>query len=170
METNHEAVSPVLVLGLGNVLLGDDGVGPALLQEVEYLYRNVPAVECVDGGTQGIALLDYLSGRLAIVILDAFASHRAAGSVSVLEGDEIMKARGPRSTTAHEGNAGELLAAAALVDCLPPRIVLVGIEPESLRTHLGLSDSVRSALPRALARTCGVIDQVVSELGVATPA
>ncbi len=167
---NPQSVAPVLVLGLGNMLLGDDGVGPALLQDVEHLYRNEPAVECVDGGTQGMALLDYLSGREAVVILDAFASQRGAGTVSVLEGDEVMNARGPRSTSAHEGNAGELLAAAALIDCLPERIFLVGIEPESLRTHLGLSESVRNALPRALARTCMVIDQVVSELGVTTTA
>jgi hydrogenase maturation protease len=169
VQTNHQSVSPVLVLGLGNILLGDDGVGPALVQEVEHLYRNVPVVECVDGGTQGMALLDYLSGREAVVILDAFASQRGAGTVSVLEGDEVMNARGPSSTTAHEGNAGELLAAAALVDSLPERIFLVGIEPESLRTHLGLSEPVRNSLPRALARTCVVIDQVVSELGVSVP-
>lgn len=161
-------VSPVLVLGLGNILLGDDGVGPALLQEVEHLYRNVEDVECVDGGTQGMALLDYLFGREAVVILDAFASQRGAGTVSVLEGDEVMNARGPRSATAHEGNAGELLMAAALVGSLPKRIFLVGIEPERLHTHLGLSEPVRNALPRALARTCVVIDEVVAGLEVAT--
>ncbi len=167
MQAHEQPVSPVLVLGLGNILLGDDGVGPALVEEVEHLYRNVSAVECVDGGTQGMALLDYLSGREAVVILDAFASQDGAGTVSVLEGDQVMSVRGPRSTTAHEGNAGELLAAAALVGSLPGRIFLVGVEPQSLRTHLGLSEPVKDALPQALARTCGVIDQVVSELDVA---
>ena len=167
MRTHEQSVSPVLVLGLGNILLGDDGVGPALVEEVEHLYRNVSAVECVDGGTQGMALLDYLSGREAVVILDAFASQDGAGTVSVLEGDQVMSVRGPRSTTAHEGNAGELLAAAALVGSLPGRIFLVGVEPQSLHTRLGLSGPVKDALPQALARTCGVIDQVVSELDVA---
>ncbi len=166
MQMNESYVAPILVLGLGNILLGDDGVGPALMQEVQHLYRNVPALEFVDGGTQGMALLDYFSGREAVVILDAFASQRGAGAVSVLEGDQVMNLRGPRSTTAHEGNAGELLAAAALVDSLPHRIFLVGIEPECLRTHLGLSEPVKSALPLALARTCVVIEQVVSDLGV----
>ena len=170
MRMSEQPVAPILVLGLGNILLGDDGVGPALVQEVQHLYRNVQEIECVDGGTQGMALLDYLSGREAVVILDAFASQRGAGTVSVLEGDEVMNARAPRSTTAHEGNAGELLVAAALVDSLPHRIFLVGIEPECLRTHLGLSEPVKSALPQALARTCVVIDEVVSDLGVSITA
>ncbi len=166
MQAHEQSISPVLVLGLGNILLGDDGVGPALVEEVEHLYRNVSAVECVDGGTQGMALLDYLSGREAVVILDAFASQDGAGAVSVLEGDQVMNMRGPRSTTAHEGNAGELLAAAALLGSLPGRIFLVGVEPQSLHTHLGLSGPVKEALPQALARTCGVIDQVMSELDI----
>ncbi len=168
MQMNESYVAPILVLGLGNILLGDDGVGPALMQEVQHLYRNVPEVECVDGGTQGMALLDYLSGREAVVILDAFASERGPGAVSVLEDREVMDVRGPRSTTAHEGNAGELLSAATLVGTLPQRVYLVGIEPESLRTHLGLSEPVKNALPRALARTCTVIDQLVSELALTT--
>jgi Ni,Fe-hydrogenase maturation factor len=88
----------------------------------------------------------------------------------VLEGDEVMNVRGPRSTTAHEGNAGELLAAAALVDVLPERLFLVGIEPEILRIHLGLSDSVKEALPLALDRASAVIGQVMSELGLTATA
>ena len=165
-----QSVPPVLVLGLGNILLGDDGAGPALMEEVARLYKDVPAVECVEGGTQGIALLDYFSGREAVVILDAFDSRRGPGTVSVLEGKEVFDVRGPSSTTAHEGNAGELLMAAALVDTLPARIYLVGIEPEILHTHLGLSDSVRDALPLALERATEVIGQVVSELGLTATA
>ncbi|MBZ5666247.1 MAG: hydrogenase maturation protease [Acidobacteriia bacterium] len=157
-------VPPVLVLGLGNVLLGDDGVGPALLREVCGLYAGVPGVECVDGGTQGMALLGYLAGREAVIILDAYAGGQNAGVVSVLEGPEVLGGGVTRSTTAHEGNAGELLAIAQLLGELPERIFLVGIEPERVRTELGLSERVASALPGALVRTCGVVEQVLAEL------
>lgn len=167
MQPNDQHVSPVLVLGLGNILLGDDGVGPVLVQEVGHLYKDVDEVECVDGGTQGMALLGYLPGREALVILDAFASQRGAGTVSVLEGHEVLNVRGPRSTTAHEGNAGELLAAAALVNTLPGRLYLVGIEPESVCTKLGLSEPVSKALPSALVRACAVIEGILAELGLA---
>ena len=115
MHPYDQFVPPVLVLGLGNILLGDDGVGPALLREVQGLYAGVPAVECIDGGTQGMALLGYVAGREALIILDAFAGGRNAGAVSVLEGAEVLGCGVTRSTTAHEGNAGELLAAAQLL-------------------------------------------------------
>jgi hydrogenase maturation protease len=166
MDAGNSRVPPVLVLGVGNVLLGDDGVGPALLREVQRLYADVPAVECIDGGTQGMALLGYLAGREALIILDAFAGGRNAGNVSVLEGAAVLGCGVTRSTTAHEGNASELLAAAQLLDELPERVFLVGIEPERVRTELGLSERVASALPAALVRTCGVVERVLAELKV----
>ena len=166
MPTCDQLVPPVLVLGLGNVLLGDDGVGPALLREVQRRYADVPAVECIDGGTLGMALLGYLAEREALIILDAFAGGRNAGAVSVLEGAEVLGCGVTRSMTAHEGNAGELLAAAQLLDELPERVFLIGIEPERVRTELGLSESVARALPAALVRTCGVVERVLADLKI----
>src|SRR5271166_968175 len=152
----EQSVPPVLVLGLGNVLLGDDGFGPRLVREVGELYAGFPAVECIDGGTQGLALLGYLNGREALIILDALADGKTPGAVTVLERSEVLDFEVTRSTTAHEGNAGELLAAAQLLDELPDRVFLVGVEPERVRTELDLSECVARAFPVALARTCGV--------------
>ena len=111
-----------------------------------------------------MALLGYLGGREALIFLDAFAGGRDAGAVSILEGPEVLGCRMTRSTTAHEGNAGELLAAAQLLNELPERVFLVGIEPERVRTELGISERVAGALPAALVRTCGVIERVLAEL------
>ncbi|MGA3086990.1 MAG: hydrogenase maturation protease [Terriglobales bacterium] len=163
MQNVDPLVPPVLVLGLGNILLGDDGVGPALLQEVRALYAGVPDVECIDGGTQGLALLGYLAGREAMIILDALASGRNPGAVSVLEGAQVLGCGFTPATTAHEGNAGELLAAAQLLEQMPGRIFLIGIEPERMRTELGLSECVARKLPSALVETCGVVEQVLAE-------
>ena len=76
---------PILVLGLGNVLLQDDGVGPALLGLLETLHGKDDRVQFVDGGTQGLALLGYLSDRQAVLILDAVALGAEPGSVHVRE-------------------------------------------------------------------------------------
>jgi hydrogenase maturation protease len=164
MQPPDPSIPPVLVLGLGNILLGDDGVGPALVREIQGLYADVSQVECIDGGTQGLALLGYLTERKAIVILDALALGKTPGEVTALQGAEILGCRAPRSTTAHEGNAGELLAAAQLLGDLPERIFLVGVEPECVRTELGLSEKVVKALPEAFTRACEIVERVRLEL------
>jgi hydrogenase maturation protease len=166
MEIFHQSAPPppVLVLGLGNMLLGDDGVGPALLRKLGEKYSRVREVECVDGGTQGLALLGYLAERTTLVLLDAYSGGKAPGEVTVLNKSEVLASGARRATTAHEGNAGELLAVAQLVGELPEQVFLVGVEPERVRTELGLSASVKAALPAACACACEIIEQAVSEL------
>jgi hydrogenase maturation protease len=159
---------PVLVLGLGNILLGDDGVGIALLAQVRELYSDVAEVECMDGGTQGLALLGHLSGRKALVLLDAFSEGRAPGEISVLAKAEILRIRSTQGTTAHEGNAGELLAAAQLIGDLPAQVFLIGVEPERLRTEIGLSPTVSAALPMALGCVQEIVDRAMAKIGTKT--
>jgi hydrogenase maturation protease len=156
------SAAPVLVLGLGNVLLGDDGVGPELLRRVCEKYASVPEVECIDGGTQGLALLGYLEERTTLVLLDAFSNGKAPGEITVLNRSEILSSGTQRAPTAHEGNAGELLAVAQLLGQLPEQVFLVGVEPERVRTELGLSATVEVALPAACACACEIIEQAIS--------
>jgi len=157
-------VPPVLVMGLGNVLLGDDGVGPDLLRRVSEKYAGVPEVECVDGGTQGLALLGYLADRSALILLDALAGGKSPGEITVLNRSEILSPGARRATTAHEGNAGDLLAVAQFLGDLPEQVFLVGVEPECLRTELGLSSCVAAAVPAACVCACELIDQATAEL------
>jgi len=153
------ATAPVLVLGVGNVLLGDDGVGPRLVRELQALYSGVPAVECLDGGTQGLALLAYFDRRQSLIIVDAVSGGGCPGEVSVFDRAALLASNGTRATTAHEGNASELLACAHLLDELPERVFLVGVQPERIQTELALSESVAKALPEAFTRACQVIEQ-----------
>ena len=169
------SVSPVLVLGLGNTLLGDDGVGICLLEELSRNPGWGDGVEFVDGGTQGLALLGRIGNRRALVLLDALSTGTPPGTVSVSRiGSPACPGTGKtayptaelgarRSTTAHEGNAGELLAAAALLGDLPERVFVIGIEPECLRTSCGLSDPVRDAIPRAMEQARALIEQILRE-------
>jgi hydrogenase maturation protease len=143
-------VTELLVLALGNTLLRDDGVGVAILHALEREAAQWGGeVEFVDGGTQGLALLGVLTGRRAAVILDAVALGAPPGTVHVLSAGDAGRLRSRRSTTAHEGNAGELLAAARLLGDLPERTIIVGIEPEEVRTGVGLSDAVARSVPEA---------------------
>ncbi len=147
-DQRDHGVAPVLVLGLGNLLLKDDGVGLELLKRLEPDFVDDPRVEFVDGGTQGLALAPYLPNRCAMLILDAVALGTEPGDVHHLP--DARSTPATRSTTAHEGNASELLAAATLIGECPETVALVGIEPDDVSTGIGLTERVQSALPRAL--------------------
>jgi hydrogenase maturation protease len=142
--------APILVLGLGNMLLCDDGVGPALVEQLsESVERWKGRVEFVDGGTQGLALLGQLSGRQALIIVDAMRTGAPPGTIHRLTWNELREVTPKRGNSGHEGNAGELLAAAQLIDQLPDRLFLVGVEPEKIETGVGLSAPVQEAMSDA---------------------
>jgi hydrogenase maturation protease len=142
--------APILVLGLGNLLLSDDGVGPALLQELtKSAGRWNGKVEFLDGGTRGLALLGHLGGRYALIIVDAVKRGAQAGTVHRLTLSELPQVTPKRASSGHESNAGELLAAAELLGELPDRLFVVGVEPEKITTGVGLSRAVQEALTAA---------------------
>jgi len=137
----------VLVLALGNPLLRDDGAGREILRELERRVGPDSRVDFVDGGTQGLALLGLLEDRRATILIDAERGGGAPGTIQVSA--EPRLAEGPRGSSAHEGNAFELLAAARLTGLRSGPVLLVGIEPQWLGVGVGLSPAVRAALPCA---------------------
>ncbi len=142
--------APFLVLGLGNVLLGDDGIGPALIgQLLQEQPRWEDRIEFLDGGTQGLALLGFLSGREAIIIIDALAMGAPPGTTRILNVSEVFQMGVNRADSAHGGNASELLALAKVLDEIPNSVFVVGVEPQNIATGYGLSESARRALPVA---------------------
>jgi len=152
----------VLVLGLGNLLLGDDAAGLRLLELLSG-EGSRPGVEFIDGGTQGLALMGYLENRAGVLILDAVGMGAPPGSVHVLRGEELAGWRARAPGSAHEGNALALLETMRLLDTAPPAVVVVGIEPEILRTGIGLSDAVERALPEAIAKAKSALEGMMSQ-------
>jgi len=151
-------VAPVLVLGLGNLLLKDDGVGLELLRQLEAPDGD-GTVEYVDGGTQGVALLGHVCGRRALLVLDAVSlGQTPPGRVAVVR--DPLEHPTAQGVGPHGANASGLLASAQLLGELPPHAVVVGVCPVELETGIGLSDRVRAALPEALASA----EQVLAEL------
>lgn len=161
MSADGDDTAPVLVLALGNLLLRDDGVGLRLLDELRDRLPASDDVELLDGGTQGLALLGRITGRHALLVLDAIALGHPPGTVHCLH--DPLTAAPPRASSAHEANAGELLRAAALLDALSPHVVVIGVEPAVTGTGIGLSKDVESAIPAALR----VVDEVLSSVRVA---
>jgi len=153
--------APILVLGLGNLLLSDDAAGLHLHAALLAECGATEQVEFVDGGTQGLALLHYLANRRAVLVLDAVGLGAEPGSVHVLRGPAIDGLRVARSTTAHEGNALDLLATARLLGDDAGEIVVVGVEPAHIGTGIGLSPQVTAGLPAAMERARAVLESML---------
>jgi len=154
-------VQPVLVLGLGNQLLGDDAIGLVLADAVRRAKSADARIEVVDGGTQGLALLGRLDGRRGVLLLDAFSDGSKPGTVHCVA--DPLEAAAARAFGAHGSTAGELLAAARMTGVLPDACVLVGVEPAVVQTRIGLSAPVRGALPEALVVALRILERLAGE-------
>jgi hydrogenase maturation protease len=149
--------APVLVLGVGNLLLQDEGVGVRVVQELEKRYRVPAEVELLDGGTSGMELLDVMAGREHLIVVDAVHTGAAAGTVVELAGAEVPAFFRLRMSP-HEIGLSDVLAALQITGETPRRISLIGVVPASTELSLELSPTVQAKFEPMLAA-------VVSRLG-----
>jgi len=139
----------ILVLGIGNVLLTDEGIGVRALKELERKFSFPANVELLDGGTAGIELLRHIRNRDYLIILDAMKCGQKPGTVVRVEGDEVPAAFRTRISP-HQLGLSDLLAAAMLTDELPKNLVLFGVEPENIDIGLELTETVEANLEKLL--------------------
>ncbi len=130
-----------LVLGLGNILLSDEGVGVHVVRLLRERYEFPQEVEVLDGGTLGLDLLPYVEEARRLLLIDAVQMDIPAGTVARLEGDEVM-AIFRMQISPHQMGVHDLLAAARLLDHYPDQVVLWGIQPAVLDVGLELSPPV----------------------------
>lgn len=150
--TTHPAAgalerSTTTVLGIGNPLMGDDGVGMALLEQLMSVDLE-RQVEFVDGGTIGMSLLPLVLDAQCLLILDAVAGP-TPGTVIHLSGDQLPRLLRIKLSP-HQAGLLDVLAGARLLGAEPSRIAVVGVVPAFVDLHLGLSKQVEAALPHAL--------------------
>jgi hydrogenase maturation protease len=139
-------LSTALVLGFGNVLLGDDGAGIRVMQG---LTDQVDA-ECVDGGTLSFNLLGYVEAAASMLVIDATNIERPAGSLALFEGPAMDRfLTGARRRTVHEVGLIDLLDVARLLGCLPERRALLCLQPERIDWSTALSAPVERSLDEA---------------------
>lgn len=145
-----------LVLGLGNILLSDEGVGVRVTEILQARYIVPDGVEVVDGGTAGMDLFDLLSGRDHVLVLDAVSAGKAPATIVRLVGDEVpafLRAR----LSPHQLGLCDVLALLKIMEAEPTGLTLLGIEPADLSVGLELSPAVAAKLDV-------LIEMTVSEL------
>ena len=148
---------PVLVLGMGNILLEDEGLGIRALELLEQRYEIPSQVELLDGGTTGMGLLDDVSGRQHLLVLDAVQTGEPPGTLVKLAGDEVPVYFGMRISP-HQLGLSDVLATLELSGEQPAGVTVLGLVPLSLEMCLRLSDLVNGRLD-------SLVEAAVNELG-----
>jgi hydrogenase maturation protease len=153
----------VLVLGLGNPLLGDDGAGLRMLEGVEAAGPWPANVRLVDGGTWGMSLLPDVIDAERLLVLDAVRTGREPGTVVRGEDDAVPRWYS-HPVSPHQVDLREVLGAAELLEALPTPLVVVGIEPHTTDAlHVGLTDAVEAAIARAVAEGVRVLRELAED-------
>ena len=131
----------ILVLGVGNILLRDDGIGVRIVQKLDQDYTFSPNVRLLDGGTLGLRLLEPITGADVLIVVDAIASGQSPGTLErLLLAD--LRSRISIKNSLHQLDLLETLAHAEFLESLP-QTTIIGIEPEdTCSLSLELTDTV----------------------------
>lgn len=149
-----------VVLGVGNTLLSDEGVGVHVIEQLRRDHPELDAVEFLDGGTLSFTLAGPMAEASQLIVIDAAELKAEAGTISLFENEAMddYLGRGKRRSV-HEVSLLDLLAIAHLSDALPARRALIGIQPQQVEWGEAPSPAVAAAIPQACAMTLNLIEK-----------
>ncbi|MBJ6727848.1 HyaD/HybD family hydrogenase maturation endopeptidase [Geomesophilobacter sediminis] len=146
----------ILVLGIGNLVMSDDGVGVRVVQHLQQTCRFPDEVTLLDGGTLGLDLLPQIGAAEKLLVVDAVETGAAPGTLVRLYGEEIPLALETK-VSPHQMGLKDLLTVASLVGEAPEEMVLLGVQPESIEMSMELT-------PAVAAQVEPLANQVLQEL------
>lgn len=152
-EENLRGKSPVktaLIGGIGNILLGDDGIGPYVVSLLESQYSFGEEVEVTDLGTPALDLTHRLVGRHAVILIDSVSNDDPPGTLNLYRKEDIVRAASPQRLDPHSPALSECLMAADMLGASPENVLLVGIVGGCYEPGRPLSTAVRESVEQAM--------------------
>jgi hydrogenase maturation protease len=134
-----------LVLGIGNLVMSDDGIGVRVIQQLSACFLFPDGVALLDGGTLGLDLLPRLEGVERLLVVDAVDIGKTPGTLARLSGDDVPIVLETK-VSPHQMGLKDLLAVAMLQGFAPLEMVLWGVQPEKIEMGVDLSPAVEGAL------------------------
>jgi hydrogenase maturation protease len=131
---------------MGNVLMGDDALGPHVARLLDARYVTPPDVDIEDVGTPGLDLTPYLDGARAVIVIDTVVADGAPGTIRTYRRDELLASPPPDRTSPHQPGLRESLMASELTSGMPEEVILVGVVPQDTEARTGLSPALRDRL------------------------
>jgi hydrogenase maturation protease len=151
-------MADIRVIGLGNTLAGDDGVGVIAARRL----ARMPglAAEVIEAELAGLEVLDLVRGSRAVILIDAVRSGRPAGAIQRLDVSTRPLAPSPLGHSTHAFHAGDALELARALDALPPTVIVYGVEAGSVDAGGALSPPVAAALPALTDRIAREVEEL----------
>ncbi len=146
----------VVVLGIGNLLCSDDGVGVVAVRELRSAPRLPPQVELIDGGTLGLELMHVVAGATHLLVLDAVDAGRSPGTVFCLDSGALSAVAG--GDTVHQLGVADLISALRLLDEAPEHLSIVAVQPANVCVGTALSPEVQAAMAALLGTAIQQLD------------
>ncbi|OEH92814.1 HyaD/HybD family hydrogenase maturation endopeptidase [Bacillus solimangrovi] len=143
---NKKLVKKITVLGIGNTLYSDEGLGVHIIPELERALCEFDNVEILEGATEGIRLLEPIEQCDLLIIIDAINAGKEPGTLIVLRDDEIPSYFGIKMSI-HQLGFQEVLQAAKLLERMPEEMVMFGLQPHSLQFGIGLTEKIQDCIP-----------------------
>ncbi|WP_298428360.1 HyaD/HybD family hydrogenase maturation endopeptidase [Rhodoblastus sp.] len=150
----------ILMLGIGNILWADEGFGVRALETFNALYAASPNVSLLDGGTQGLYLVQFVQEADYLLVFDAIDYGLEPGTLKLVQGDEVPKFTGAKKMSLHQTGFQEVLSAADMLGGYPEKLVLIGCQPQDLEDWGGpLTTPVRDQLRQAADLAAIILEQ-----------
>lgn len=146
----------IAVVGIGNILLSDDGVGVFVLEEIKKRDILPGNVELIDGGTMGLDLLPFIEGKERVIFIDAVDFKAEPGTIGELNNNEIPHYFSSKLSV-HQIAFPDMIAAGQLLGTIPEEMCLIGIQPGTIETGYGLSPEIQQQVDRLIEK---VIDKL----------
>lgn len=141
----------ILILGIGNVLWADEGFGVRAVEALQQRFQFPDNVQLMDGGTQGLYLLQHVQCADVLVVLDAIDYGLPPGTLKTVRDGDVPSYLGAKKMSLHQTGFQEVLATAEMLGDVPEQLLLIGVQPEELEDYGGsLRPSVRAQIDPAI--------------------
>lgn len=159
-EVKVERPTRVLVLGIGNLLWADEGFGVRAVEAFRRHYQVPSNVRILDGGTQGIYLVQEVREADLLVVFDAIDYGLAPGTLKLIEGEAVPKYLGVKKVSLHQTGFQEVLALAEMLGDYPQRLLLIGVQPQEIEDYGGsLRPVVKAQIEPALEQAAAYLER-----------
>ncbi len=162
----------ILLLGIGNVLWADEGFGVRVIERLQRAYRFPDCVKVMDGGTQGVYLVEHVQSADVLVVFDAVDYDLPPGTLKWIENDDVPHFLGAKKMSLHQTGFQEVLAMAQMLGSYPKHLLLIGVQPMELDDYGGslrpiVKAQIQPAIDMALGylRAFGITVETTSDTG-----